>query len=58
MLRLAYQIKDSPWGFELRVNNLLDDRSKETSNFSDFTITNQVTYILPRIMLLTVRYKL
>ncbi|MCW4469265.1 carboxypeptidase-like regulatory domain-containing protein [Flavobacterium sp. MFBS3-15] len=55
---VAYQVKDSPWGFELRANNLLNDRSKETSSFSDYTITNQVTYILPRVVLFTVRYKL
>jgi len=55
---LSYQKKDSPWGFEARVNNFLNNRQKTTSSFSDYTIATQTIYILPRITLFTVRYKL
>ncbi|OUL62269.1 carboxypeptidase-like regulatory domain-containing protein [Flavobacterium sp. AJR] len=55
---LFYQKKDSPFGFELTVNNLFDVRKKETYSFSDYMISEQATYILPRVILFSINYKL
>ena len=55
---LDYQKKNSPWGFELSAHNLLNNGGKNSNSFSDYMISEQTTYILPRVMLLAVRYKL
>ncbi|KIA99995.1 hypothetical protein OA93_04090 [Flavobacterium sp. KMS] len=55
---LFYQKKNSPLGFELTVNNLLNVRKKETYSFSDYMISEQTTYILPRVILFSINYKL
>jgi hypothetical protein len=57
-LTIKYEKKDSPFTFELIANNILDTKVKNNYNFSDFLISEQSTFILPRIILLTVSYKL
>lgn len=53
-----YQKKNSPLGFELTVNNLLDLKKKNSYSFSDYMISEQSTYILPRTILFSITYKL
>lgn len=55
---LFYQKEDSPWGFEISVNNFFDVRSKRQNTFSDFLITDQFTAIMPRIVMFKISYKL
>ncbi|MBA4745114.1 MAG: TonB-dependent receptor [Muricauda sp.] len=55
---LFYQKEDSPWGFEISVNNLFDVRFKRQNSFSDFLISDQSTAIMPRIVMFKVSYKL
>jgi len=55
---LFYQKKNSAWGFELTANNFLDTKIKRTNSFSDYMISEQATYVLPRVLLLSVNYKL
>lgn len=55
---LFYQEKNSAWGFEFSVANFLNNRIKENNSFSDYIISNRTTYILPRIFLFTINYKL
>jgi len=55
---LFYQKKNSPWGFEVSATNFLNNSVKKTSSFSDYLISERTTYILPRIFLLSVNYKL
>ncbi len=55
---LRYQKKNSPFGFEIFINNLLDNKIKNEYSFSDFLITQQKTYLLPRVFMLSVSYKL
>ncbi|MGK6351903.1 carboxypeptidase regulatory-like domain-containing protein [Parapedobacter sp. DT-150] len=55
---LDYQREKSPWGFRLTANNLLDNRTKVANSISDFLVSEQITYIMPRVLLLSVRYKL
>lgn len=53
-----YQKKNSPLGFELTINNLLDLQKKNNYSFSDYIISEQATYILPRTILFSISYKL
>ncbi|MDN3674885.1 TonB-dependent receptor [Flavobacterium branchiarum] len=55
---LFYQKKNNPFGFELSVNNLFDVKNKNSYSFSDYMISEQNTYILPRAILFSVNYKL
>ncbi len=55
---LNYQKKNSPFGFELSVYNIFDTQFKNENSFSDFLISEETTFILPRIIMATVRYKL
>ena len=55
---LRYQKKNSPLGFEVVVNNLFDNKVKNDYSFSDYLISEQTTFVLPRVFLLSVSYKL
>ncbi|MBO0330742.1 carboxypeptidase-like regulatory domain-containing protein [[Muricauda] lutisoli] len=55
---LFYQQEDSPWGFEISANNLIDVRFKRQNSFSDFLISDQSTAIMPRIVMFKIIYKL
>lgn len=55
---LFYQKKNKPLGFELSINNLFDVRKKNSYSFSDYMISQQSTYILPRAIMFTLSYKL
>jgi hypothetical protein len=55
---LSYKKENSPWSFDLSVNNFINNASRNTNSFSDLLVTEQSTFILPRIWLFTVRYKL
>ena len=55
---LRYQKKNSPFGFEFSVSNLLDIKAKNNYSFSDFIISQRQTFVLPRIFLFSVSYKL
>jgi hypothetical protein len=55
---LRYQKKNSPFGFEFTINNLFDLKAKNDYSFSDFMISEQRTFILPRVFLFSISYKL
>jgi hypothetical protein len=55
---IKYEKKDSPFTFELIANNVLDTKVKNNYNFSDFLISEQSTFVLPRVFLLSISYKL
>ncbi len=55
---LFYQKEDSPWGFEIVSTNLFNVEFKRQSSFTEFVISDQRTFILPRILLFKVSYKL
>ena len=55
---LSYQKKNKPLLFEIFVNNLLNNKIKVSNSFSDYLITEQKTYILPRVFMLSISYKL
>ena len=53
-----YKRKNNPWLFEIKVNNALNTQSRFNNSFSDFLISSQETFILPRVAVFTVSYKL
>ena len=55
---LRYQKKNSPFGFELLANNLFNNKVKNDYSFSDYIITERTTFVLPRVFMLSVNYKL
>ena len=55
---LTYQNKKSPWGFEFNVTNFLNNPTKSNNSFSEILSSEQTIFILPRIYLFTVKYKL
>lgn len=55
---LRYQKKNSPFGFELLVNNIFDNKVKNDYSFSDYLISERTTFVLPRVFLFSVSYKL
>lgn len=57
-ISLFYQKEDSPWGFEINANNLFDIAFKQENSFNSFLISDSKTYILPRIIMLKLIYKL
>ncbi|WP_310378548.1 TonB-dependent receptor [Flavobacterium sp.] len=55
---LRYQKKNNPFGFEFSINNLFNIQTKNNYSFSDYIISNQATFVLPRVFLFTASYKL
>lgn len=55
---LRYQKKNSPFGFEVFINNVLDNKVKNSYSFSDYIVSERSTYILPRVLMFSVSYKL
>ncbi|WP_452232861.1 carboxypeptidase-like regulatory domain-containing protein [Lacinutrix sp. MEBiC02595] len=55
---LFYQKEDSPWGFEVSASNIFDTKFKQQNSFSDFLVSDSKTYMLPRIILLKIIFKL
>ncbi|WP_340064032.1 carboxypeptidase-like regulatory domain-containing protein [Ascidiimonas aurantiaca] len=55
---LFYQKEDSPWGFELSCTNILNTTFRRQSSFSNILISDQRIFILPRIIMAKVSFKL
>jgi hypothetical protein len=55
---LFYQKEDSAWGFKISGTNILGVDFKNRNSFSDFIISDSKTFILPRIWLFTITYKI
>ena len=55
---LFYQTEDSPWGFEVSASNMFDVKFRQTNNFNNFLIQDSKTFVLPRIIMFKVIYKL
>lgn len=55
---LRYNKKNSLLTFEIFVNNIFDTKTKNNISISDFVVSENKTYILPRIAMLSLTYKL
>jgi len=53
-----YQKEDSPWGFEINATNIFDVRFRQSNSFNAFLISDNRTFVMPRIAMLKVSYKL
>ncbi|MHC0444057.1 outer membrane beta-barrel protein [Flavobacterium sp. 3-218] len=57
-MALRYQRKNSSLGLELICNNVFNVQKKNSYFFSDYIISQQATYILPRVLMFSLTYKL
>lgn len=55
---LFYQKEDSPWGFEINATNIFDVRFRQNNSFNAFVVSDNRTFILPRIVMFKLSYKL
>lgn len=55
---LRYQVKNNPFGFEISGANLFDTTVKNNFSFSDYSISNSAQFVMPRVILFSVSYKL
>jgi len=57
-IALEYQQEKSPWKFNIQLKNALNMEYKQQTTFSDFFISDTRTYVLPRVVLFSIGYKL
>lgn len=57
-ISLFYNKEDSPWGFEIDINNVFDVRYKRNNTVDDFVLTDRRIFIQPRTALLKISYKI
>jgi len=55
---LQYMKENNPWSFEIQVNNAFNIKSRFNNSFSDFFISMQETFIMPRVVVFSIHYKL
>ncbi|MBC3845472.1 TonB-dependent receptor [Winogradskyella echinorum] len=55
---VVYKKKNNPLSFELSAKNFLNNDVKIDNRFSDVLISNHRVFTLPRIVMLSIRYKL
>lgn len=55
---LFYAAKNSPWSFEVEANNLFDVEFKNENLVTSYLISDNQSFILPRILLFSVGYRL
>lgn len=55
---LRYQKNNNPFGFELICNNLFNVQRKNSFMFSDYVISQQSIYIMPRVLMFSINYKI
>jgi Outer membrane receptor for ferrienterochelin and colicins len=55
---LNFQQEKSPWGVSVMANNLTNNRIKANNSISDFLVSEQLTYVMPRVIMLSLHYKL
>jgi len=55
---LFYQKEDSPWGFELNATNIFNVGFRQQNSFNTFIISDQRTFVMPRIVMFKLSYKL
>ncbi|WP_299776617.1 carboxypeptidase-like regulatory domain-containing protein [uncultured Formosa sp.] len=55
---LFYQRENSPWGFEIGAHNIFNTTFRQGNSFSNYLISDSKTYIMPRMLLFKVQYKL
>lgn len=54
---VSYQKENSPWSISILANNVLNLKNISRNQFSDFTISEKTSFVLPRMFLLKFGYK-
>ncbi|UMB52834.1 carboxypeptidase-like regulatory domain-containing protein [Lutibacter sp. A64] len=57
-ISLFYNKEDSPLGFEIKISNLFNAKYQSNTFFSDFLISESRAYLLPKIYMFTLSYKI
>ena len=55
---VEYKKENNPWAFGVSSKNLLDNGKQSVYSISDYMISEQTTYVLSRVIMLSVSYKL
>lgn len=55
---LLYQKEDSPFTFKIMAKNLFNTQFKQSNSFSNYLISDTKTYIMPRVFMFSLAYKL
>ena len=55
---LSYKSEDSAWSYKIKATNLFNTTFKQSNSFSDYLIRDTKTYILPRVIMFSIAYKL
>lgn len=55
---IRYNKKNSPITFEVFVNNIFNTNTKNNISIADYIISENKTYILPRIVMFSLTYKI
>lgn len=55
---IGFQPSKSAWKFELDGRNIFGNTAINSNSFSAFSVTDQTTFVLPRIILLSATFKL
>lgn len=55
---LDYEFSSTGWGIYLSGHNLLASPTRTTQSITEYLITEQTTFVLPRIVLYGIRYKI
>jgi len=55
---LYYQEGESPWEFSIQATNILDTEFTNNDSFNEQFNTTSQYYVLPRILMLVVKYDL
>ena len=55
---LSYKNEDSAWSYKIMAQNMFNTQFKQSNRFSDFIVSDSRTFILPRIIMLSIEYNL
>jgi hypothetical protein len=56
--KVEYDKESSPWSFILSANNLFDVRFKNQNSLNTYIISESRVFVLPRIAMVSIKYKL
>jgi hypothetical protein len=55
---LSYKKENSAWSYKITAQNLFNTQFKQSNRFSDYLISDTKTFILPRILMISIGYNL
>lgn len=56
--KLSYRKEESAWSYNIMSNNIFNTKFKRDNSFSQYLISDTKTFILPRVIMLSVAYNL